>query len=719
MKNVTGILVVVFSLPLFLCGCGGSNSGVAGGANGAVDPPPDPPPGQPVSGSFQLVRVTSEPELEAILKAGIGNRTGEVSRWDPVAMDFMAGAQEDAAAVPPAASSTNLQIGGVDEADSIKNDSSYLYHVVPAGYPADTTGPADSGGPAAGSRLRILRMSSQPERTEKVAEIELGGAADPAVDGLYLVTGRPDQAPDLLVTLAGRASYWPGLWFDPWYWNSGLTRLSFYNVDSPESPVALTSLELDGALISSRRIGETLYLVTRFQPGLATYMPVPGTDGQDLENQALLDDATLADLLPDFRVDQGDPQPLVRAVDCYAIPTFKDHPQYGDVIAITAIDLANPGQPVSQCVVGATETIFVSTTAIYLAATRYRYGEPGAGDPGVPELVAYPETIFTDIHKFGLDGTALTYGGSGSVAGHLGWEQDKKSFRFGEVGEAGQALGVVTSMGETWSATATTRLTLLGAGSGEATGSLTAIGQLPNDRRPAAIGKPGEQLYAARFLGDRLYLVTFRVVDPLYAIDLSDPTDPAIIGELSIPGYSDYLHPVGDDLLLGIGKDAVADPGDGDGRGAWYQGVKLSLFDVSQPGQPVELQSLTIGKRGSDCTVLADHHGFSSLVPEPAGAVMRFALPISRHDGPPLYGDPAEPWTGYGWSDTALHLFELDTRPGAAAITSQGTVVAESAAGPSDYPQYPIYGDRSVLTATGVHYLHGGEVRSVEWGQVE
>lgn len=90
---------------------------------------------------------------------------------------------------------------------------------------------------------------------------------------------------------------------------------------------------------------------------------------------------------------------------------------------------------------------------------------------------------------------------------------------------------------------------------------------------------------------------SFQVTDPLYVFDLSDPFQPKTLGELHIEGYSDYLHPITEDLLLGIGKDAVPDTGatDFNGRGAWYQGLKLALFDVSDPSTPTEIRSMIIG----------------------------------------------------------------------------------------------------------------------------
>ena len=96
-----------------------------------------------------------------------------------------------------------------------------------------------------------------------------------------------------------------------------------------------------------------------------------------------------------------------------------------------------------------------------------------------------------------------------------------------------------------------------------------------------------EQIYSVRFLGDVGYVVTFRQTDPFFTIDLSDPTDPVVRGELKIPGYSAYLHPVDDGLLLGVGQDAT-DEGQ-------VLGTQLSLFDVSDPQDPQRIDTLQIG----------------------------------------------------------------------------------------------------------------------------
>jgi uncharacterized secreted protein with C-terminal beta-propeller domain len=117
---------------------------------------------------------------------------------------------------------------------------------------------------------------------------------------------------------------------------------------------------------------------------------------------------------------------------------------------------------------------------------------------------------------------------------------------------------------------------------------------------------PGENMHSARFMGDRAYLVTFKKVDPLFTIDLSDPTNPRVLGKLKIPGYSDYLHPYDENILIGIGKETV-EAEDPDWDFAWYQGIKISLFDVSDVENPKELAKIEVGDRGSDTPALWEH----------------------------------------------------------------------------------------------------------------
>jgi uncharacterized secreted protein with C-terminal beta-propeller domain len=115
----------------------------------------------------------------------------------------------------------------------------------------------------------------------------------------------------------------------------------------------------------------------------------------------------------------------------------------------------------------------------------------------------------------------------------------------------------------------------------------------------------GESLHSARFMGDKCYLVTFKNVDPLFVIDLSQPTNPNVLGELKVPGYSDYLHPYDETHLIGVGKETIET-----GENAWYQGLKLSLFDVSNVNDPQQMAKVEIGDRGTDSPALSDPKAF-------------------------------------------------------------------------------------------------------------
>jgi uncharacterized secreted protein with C-terminal beta-propeller domain len=172
----------------------------------------------------------------------------------------------------------------------------------------------------------------------------------------------------------------------------------------------------------------------------------------------------------------------------------------------------------------------------------------------------------------------------------------------------------------------------------------------------------GESLHSARFMGNRGYLVTFKKTDPLFVIDLSEPTSPLVLGKLKIPGYSDYLHPYDETHLIGVGKHTVeADEGDF----AWYQGVKISLFDVSDVANPKQISNYTIGDRGTDSPILSDHRAFlfdrsKALLVIP---VLVAEIDESQYPGgvtPDAYGQPV--WQGAYVFSISLDGFVLKGR---------------------------------------------------------
>lgn len=580
-------------------------------------------------------------------------------------------------------STTNLQEAGVDEDDLIKTDGRHLYVLADCG--ATLT---------ANDCVRVFSIQEDPPVAQPLAELPL--KADFAASGLYLLAGREGIEPDLLVTVGGNSTWGPMPmpfvdWFAPWGWQATSTDVLFYDVSDPAAPRELDWLRIDGAMVSSRRIGDTLYLVSRYTPTLDGYILYPSSPEEEASNQQLLYDTGLEDLMPAIRLRSGQDFPVVGAGDCLLPPSAPDLLPDPTVITLLAIPLDRPQDYQSACITGPSETLYVSPESLYLATTRHSYEY--TDDTSAP--IIYQENHRTLLHKFALQAGGFEYRGSGEVDGHLGWDMDKKPFR---MGEHEGVLRVATSLGSTWNFTSSTSLTLLEESAGR--NALKETGRLDN------LGKPGERLYAARFLGDRAYLVTFRNIDPLYVIDLSDPYAPFAAGELEIAGYSDYLHPVGQDLLLGIGKDAIVD----EEEFAWYQGVKLSLFDVSDPFNPVQLDSMILGKRGTDSDLLHDHHALAYLPPVGTSDSARLAIPLKLHDTPPpgTDFDPADPTTFYDWTHTGLYVFDIAT--GASpTISNSGRVVVEQ---PPEMPQYFLNTDRSVLLGDSIHYVHGGEVYS-------
>jgi len=192
---------------------------------------------------------------------------------------------------------------------------------------------------------------------------------------------------------------------------------------------------------------------------------------------------------------------------------------------------------------------------------------------------------------------------------------------------------------------------------------------------------PDEIIYSARFMGDRAFMVTFRTVDPLFVIDLKDPRNPKILGELKIPGYSDYLHPVGENFLLGFGKDAVAIPvKDAQGRGlyenAYYLGMKLSLFDVSDLANPKEAAMVIIGDRGTESSLLYNH---KALLFNPQTGLLAF--PVTEYqvmdgrfftsNGFPNHGTPVF---------DGLLIYQVSVEAGAEGLEELGRITQQRGA---------------------------------------
>jgi uncharacterized secreted protein with C-terminal beta-propeller domain len=200
--------------------------------------------------------------------------------------------------------------------------------------------------------------------------------------------------------------------------------------------------------------------------------------------------------------------------------------------------------------------------------------------------ITIPDRTRTFIHKVRIDHGEIAYTASGEVPGYV-----LNQFSMDEYNGYFRIATTTGRLSRTWVGIASqNHIYVLDT-------NLNIVGKLENLA-------PGEKIYSARFMGDRCYLVTFRKVDPLFVVDLANPLEPKVLGQLKITGYSDYLHPYDENHIIGIGKETVAAE---EGNFAWYQGVKISLFDVSNVTAPKEIAKYEIGDRGTDSPVLRDH----------------------------------------------------------------------------------------------------------------
>ncbi|MGB5926154.1 MAG: beta-propeller domain-containing protein, partial [Dehalococcoidia bacterium] len=391
---------------------------------------------------------------------------------------------------------------------------------------------------ASGNKTIIVR-AYPPDQAQVLSEIELEGT----VIGIFINEDR-------LVVFEEETPYypyhdvrWEGV--DKMYvpYRSPKTYIKVYDVSDRANPQLEREISANGQYISSRMIGDYAYVVTN--------EPVYEEEGEVN--------------LP--KIHCGGNETEIPAEDIYYSDVSDYYYMYTTIIAInTQNDDQEPAY--ETILLGASSTLYVSTNNIYL--TFPVWGTDILGR----EVWDSPRT---SIHRLHIEGAEVDYVASGEVPGMMlnqfSMDEYDSHFRV-----------ATTTYGET----TRNHVYILDMG-------LTIVGSVEDLA-------PGETIYSARFMGERGYLVTFRQVDPLFVIDLSDPNNPRELGYLKVTGYSDYLHPYDENHLIGIGKETTEE-----GEFAWYQGVKISLFDVSDVNNPQEISKLEIGDRGTDSPVLWDH----------------------------------------------------------------------------------------------------------------
>lgn len=596
-------------------------------------------------------------------------------------------------------SDTNVHVQGVDEADYAKYDGQhwyiatypqfqrYLPSPIAPGVQIAATDPAAPNAEIVGQftmdedwgSVGEMYLVQQDGSTSHLAALRnQWGSVRPMLPGIGLfgmeggggndggaiATPRPAEGA-MRSSIAIDTGFWPSPV------NSGV-RLQLINVQEPSDPQQDWDLHIDGALIDSRKIGNTLYLITRFDPWLAELDYAYGDERTMRNNEVRISGSEISQLLPKYRIGDGDAQPLTTS--CYLQENVEDHHGFASLVHITAVDLAGQSIINSRCLNSGVESLSMSTESLYLTGTVYDYS-------------SYQQK--TVIHKFDLTENGAEYAATGSVSGGLGWRSDP-AFRLHE--HQGD-LRVVTSQ---WNMNDIEhRLFIL-----EQDGNrLRTVAQLPNDAQPDAIGKPGEDIYSVRFQGDRAYIVTFLQYDPLYSIDLSDRLNPRVTGELEVPGFATYMHPVGEDYLFTLGNDARED--------GLPLGIKAELIDISGDA-PTVINTIILGGRGTQSEATYNLRALSFL---PVGDnELRIVLPIS------LFESASEGSWGE-WQYTGLQLLEIQgIAEGEARLSDAGTMIAERG-GSSSYPTHGIH--RGILHDDAVFYTHNNAIWAAHWHSPE
>jgi uncharacterized secreted protein with C-terminal beta-propeller domain len=513
----------------------------------------------------RLVAFRSCPDLVDYAKTNASRFVGPYGLGSPIALRSSAPGAVNAAAPTAKAdnaapqegvdySGTNVQETGVDEPDLLKTNGNTLFTV-------------------SGNQLESVDVTGKPPRLLDTLKLSNGWSTnDLLLSGTHLlVLSRGGYWIDPLPAMTARM-------IAPVATQSVLTEI---DVSDPSSLKVVKTLTLDGSYVDARQVGTTVRVISSqslpVEVPWVTPSPTTTAAAATVRNKAVLASSRVKAWLPTYHLGKQAARPLVQCRDVRRPPVFSGL----GMLTVTTIDLAKGLDPVNSTgVMTDGRIVYASPTSLYVATESWA----SRPLPATPQDA--PPEVSTLIHAFDIsDQSKTTYLGSGSVPGYLLSQWSLSDFQ--------GVLRVVSTDTPAWwgdaSGDSQSFLTTFRAGAGK----LSQVGQL------GGLGQ-GERVYAVRFIGNDAYVVTFKQVDPLHTIDVSDPAHPKLLGMLTIPGYSAYLHPIGDNLLLGIGQDV--------GANNEPTGTQISLFDVSDLAHPTRIAHASLGQGWSAAE--SDHHAF-------------------------------------------------------------------------------------------------------------
>ena len=441
----------------------------------------------------------------------------------------------------PDYSETNVQVKGVDEADIVKTDGSYIYYI-------------------AGNQLNILKPDGANTTLVSSTALSSEDSWWGYNSEMFVLGNR------LMIITQSFNTVWVNDASGRYETNTDQTSAVIYDISNPAKPLPVVSLGQSGNYVSSRMIGDYVYLVT----SQYIYNPVKGTP------------VTYIPATTD-----GVESKLLQPADLY----IGGNPQNAAYTVIGSINLKSGANFTSaKAVFGGTSELYANADHMLLAFSRYSEETlPIAPDKDGKNVQITNSSTNTDLVLLGLSEGQITKLASGNVPGSLlnqfSMDEYKDVFRIvTTINNSQQRIftdGVDTYEYDSTSANALYTLDL----------DLKVLGKIENLAKD-------EFVKSVRFDGSIGYFVTFRQVDPLFAVDLSNPASPRILDTLKIPGFSEYLHVFKNNLLLGIGYNADENTGA-------MQGVKLSMFDTSDKANVKEVNT---AKVDASWTVVGNNH---------------------------------------------------------------------------------------------------------------
>jgi len=547
---------------------------------------------------------------------------------------------------PVSHSETNVQVAGVDEGDIVKTRDGYIYQI-------------------AENHVRLVKAYPS-QALAQVAELVFDDDFRPSelyVDGDRLVVlGNAWQSGDG-AQAAGPANGVPAsMSLIGWPGGANQAAAKIYDISDKANPRLERQLTLEGDLLSSRKIGDSIYFISKNYPRYYLYLPMP-----ELRQERKKTLNSLDNLIPhvsDTAVNGGTEQ-MLPVSKLYYFPGFVDP----DYVVVAGFRLSQPDKPADvKGYYGSGDVIYASHDNLYLSAADYKAKINSKGLE-----VSKP---FTHIYKFALQDGETRFLRQGEVPGtvlnQFSMDESNGFFRIATTINRWSWDGS-TAQGSSWS-------------------NLYVLDSDMN--RVGAVEKlaPGERIYAARFIGERCYLVTFRQTDPLFVIDLAKPDAPTVLGELKIPGFSTYLHPYDSDHIIGFGHEADENTG-------FSQGLKLALFDVSDVNNPQLKHKVILGGLGSYSPLLNNH---KALWFDKERQLLGFPVQISEQS------DTAEPnnWWSIKSVFEGAYVYQLTPEDGfvqKAAITHQSN--------PSQW-KYRNYIDRLLTIDDQLYTLSESRIQS-------